>query len=155
MRSAPLLLAVLLAACSRADAPAGKSLPDVKLQTLGGPAASLASCPTQNCLTVYVAPWCPYCRGATAAIRDLKAHLAPDVDVRVIVGMDRLDAVRAYAREFGPLTLLDPENSVAVKGGVPHFYVSDKTGRVLREVPGLPPFSRVDELARYFGFTKG
>ncbi len=121
-------------ACSRA----GTGLPDVSLPTLAGGQTKLASCTAAKCLTVYVAPWCGYCRAATPAIRALRVFLADNgVATRVIVGMDRPDALREYAADFGPDTLLDAGQALSV-GGVPHFYVTDASGKLIKEVAGVP-----------------
>lgn len=134
---------------------AGGKLPRRLLPRLsGGEPLALADCAAKKCLTVYVAPWCGYCRAGTPAIVALREHLrAHDVPVRVVVGMDREENVRDYAREFGPETALDPGGSVGVQGGVPHFYVSDGSGRILNEIAGLPQdvMNEPADLAAYFG----
>lgn len=136
-----------LLACSRAP----KGLPDVALPKLAGGEAKLSECAAAKCLTVYVAPWCGYCRAATPAIRALRVFLAgKGVATRIVVGMDRPEALRDYAREFGPDTLLDAGRAMAVNG-VPHFYVSDASGALLREVAGAPSgVSEPAELAAFF-----
>lgn len=134
---------------------AGSALPRRSLPRLAGKdPLALAECSAKKCLTVYVAPWCGYCRAGTPAIVALREHLrAHDVAVRVVVGMDKEENVRAYAKEFGPETALDPGGAVGVQGGVPHFYVSDGSGRILNEIAGLPQGAMDDpaELAAYFG----
>ena len=51
-------------------------LPDVRLQTLGGPLGpSLATCATEKCLTVIVAPWCGVCHQVTPDIVRLRRFL--------------------------------------------------------------------------------
>jgi len=114
--------------------------------------ASLASCPTPKCFTVYVAPWCPYCHASTPSILGLRTFLEDHgVTTRIIVGMDRPEAVRDYAATFGPNTLLDPAGKLDIQG-VPHFFVSDHTGRILRNVEGFPVGTGSNqELAGYFG----
>ncbi|MBI4678236.1 MAG: TlpA family protein disulfide reductase [Elusimicrobia bacterium] len=130
----------------------GDRMPDIRLQTLSlqtGP--SLAACPTERCLTVYVAPWCGYCRRGTPLIIALKRLLERNgVATRIIVGMDAMEAVREYASEFGPDTLLDPDSSFRVSG-VPHFIISDASGSVAKKVPGLPPYDDPAGVAAYLG----
>ena len=141
-------LAVLLAAavcvssaCRKAPSPGmfeNLSLPKLD----GSQTVSLFACPTRRCLAVYVAPWCPYCRAAIPLIRDLRGVLRErGMESWVIVGLDREPAVREYARSFGGDTLLDLDGAVKA-GGVPHFYVVDDRGRLLRHVAGLPPDPR-------------
>ena len=147
---APLLsLLVLASACARTS---GDALPDLRLPTLSATVgASLASCPTVKCLTVYVAPWCGYCRAGTPLIKALKEFLRQrGVETRIIVGQDSVEEVRSYAEVFGPDTLLDPDASLPVRD-VPHFFVSDGGGRILREVAGMPfQVASVPELAAYY-----
>lgn len=140
---------MLLSACSRS---ARDTMPELRLPTLSSrPGASLASCPTVKCLTVYVAPWCGYCRAATPAIIALRRFLRErGIATRIVVGMAGLGEVREYASVFGPDTLLDPEGALRV-GGVPHFYVSNQAGAVLRDVPGAPAGAgSVEEFASYY-----
>lgn len=114
-------------------------MPDVKLPTYSSKTGgSLASCPTAKCLTVYVAPWCGYCRAATPMILQMRENLKRlKVDTRIIVGLDSAEPVETYARTFGPETLLDLNNTLSLTG-VPHFYVSDASGAILKEFGGYP-----------------
>lgn len=151
-RSARLAVLALFCACS-SDGPRKASLPDVKLPTLAGEiSASLAACPTDKCLTIYVAPWCGYCRMATPMILELRKYLKKkDISTRVIIGLDRPEPVAEYAQLFGPGTLMDINGSFPISGGVPHFFVSDGSGRILKEVAGYPQgLAGAEELAAYF-----
>ena len=146
-----LLLAFLLGACSRPGAT--EKLPDINLPTVSAkPGPSLASCPERKCLTVYVAPWCGYCRAATPMLIALRRYLRQNqVETRFVVGKDRLASLRDYARVFGPDTLLDVDDAFAVDG-VPHFFVSDPHGAILKEVSGMPTGDYpLEEIAGYFG----
>ncbi|MBI4423903.1 MAG: redoxin family protein [Elusimicrobia bacterium] len=141
--SRPFLLAaaaaaLLTAACG--STPSAGTFQGIALKNLGeGKSVSLASCPTRRCLTVYVAPWCGYCRRGTPLIRELRKVLqSKGMDSRVVVGMDKEPALREYARDFGPDALLDTEQALD-PGGVPHFFVSDGQGKVMRHIAGLPP----------------
>lgn len=131
--------AAALASCKRA--PGGPTLGAVSLPNAdGSKTVSLGACPTERCLTIYVAPWCGYCRAATPMLRDMRVYLrAKGMESWVVVGMDRENALRDYARDFGSDSLLDANRSVEVGGGVPHFFVLDKTGQILRHIAGLPP----------------
>ncbi len=148
---AAFLLALLLGACARPET--AEKLPDIKLPTVSAqPAPSLASCPAKKCLTVYVAPWCGYCRAATPMLLKLRKYLRQNQEeMRFIVGKDRLAALREYGRVFGPDTLLDVDDAFAVDG-VPHFFVSDPNGTILKEVSGVPSGDYPpEEIAGYFG----
>ena len=82
-------------------------------------------------------------------------HPAPRAR-RIVVGMDRPEAVEAYAREFGPDTLMDPKGALRI-GAVPHFLASDGAGRILKDVGGVPdlpgpwPPELLDQLAARLG----
>lgn len=104
----------------------------------GARSVDLKRCPTAKCLTVYVAPWCGYCRASSEFITALREHLqSRRVSTRIVVGLDRIQAVREYASTFGPDTLLDPQGELGISG-VPHFIVSDSSGKFLKSVAGTP-----------------
>lgn len=136
--AACLLLGLLLGACSGGSKTAFRGL---SLERLGGgEKVVLDSCPTARCVTVYVAPWCGYCRKSVGLIQAFRAHLKKTgVESRVIVGRDGPEAVRAYAAEFGPDALLDAAGAVPLPGGVPHFVSTDAAGAALKRVSGIPP----------------
>lgn len=144
-----------LAAAGLACAPSerGLTLPDINLPTLSSKIApSLAECPTPKCLTVYLSPWCGYCRQATPNIIVLRKYLEKNnVTTRIIIGMDQPAPIQEYAEVFGRDTLLDINDSFPVKG-VPHFFVSDETGKILKDVGGYPMgLNAPGDLASYFG----
>jgi thiol-disulfide isomerase/thioredoxin len=102
----------------------------------------MAGCPTERCLTVFLAPWCGYCRAATPAVRRLKEHFdARGVHTRVVVGKDKETNIREYAAELGPEAIVDPDWEFRFSGGLPHLFVSIEGGEVLVARPGL----RADE----------
>jgi thiol-disulfide isomerase/thioredoxin len=149
MKRAAVVLAalVLVAGCRRSS----KRLTAELLPTLGDSPVSLASCPTAKCLTAYVAPWCPHCREAAPAIISLRDYLSQHgVTTRIVVGMDKPDALYQYAALFGPQTLIDARGDMGIDG-VPHFFVSDKNGDILQDVPGMPAeYASLSELAGFF-----
>lgn len=145
------LVAGLLAGCS--EGAVSERLPDVRLPTLSArESPSLSSCQTAKCLTIYLAPWCSYCRQSTSMLLALRRFLdSRGVETRVVVGKDALAALRDYAGEFGPDTLLDVHDVLSVRG-VPHFFVTDAKGAVLKEVSGVPAGDySVEEVAGLFG----
>lgn len=128
-------------------------MPALSLPTLAGDrTVALAECPGKKCLTINVAPWCGDCRKKQKTFLDLRATLqAKGIVTRFIVGMDRLSDVKAYAHEFGPDTLLDPDGLFPARS-VPSFTVSDATGTVLNSARGVPSFVKNDKaLAWYLG----
>lgn len=139
-----------LAACGGGEGPS--KLPDVRLPTLGGPLGpSLASCNTEKCLTVVVAPWCGVCHQVTPDIVRLRRFLdKAGVSSRVVVGLADLEPIREMAALYGSDTLLDPDGAVIARG-VPMFVVTARDGAVLKRLSGFPRgASTPDELAAYF-----
>ncbi len=147
------LCAGLLTACARSGE--GDRLPDVRLPTYAAQqSSSLSACGARKCLTVYVAPWCHYCRESTPMLLALRDYLGQrGVETRFVVGKDALTALRDYARVFGPGTMLDVHDALEV-GGVPHFLVSDDRGFILKEISGIPAGATdlsLEEVAASFG----
>lgn len=144
-----MLLAAALAACGSDKS----SLPDVRLPTLGGAMGeSLASCPTEKCLTVLVAPWCGVCHQVSGDVVRLRRHLdSRGIASRVVVGLASLEEIRPFAARFGPDTLLDPEGAFSARG-VPLFVTTARDGTVLKTVAGFPRGSgSLEDLAAFFG----
>lgn len=139
MRFLSAALAAALAACSSGERSA-RQLPDIRLSTLGGPlGGSLASCPTDKCLTVLVAPWCGVCRAEAPNIKQFRRYLdQAGISSRVIIGLsDDRKAIRQFAALFGPDALLDDEGKIGSRA-TPLFLVTDRQGRVLKTVGGFP-----------------
>jgi hypothetical protein len=151
MRAAILASVLALAACGGGENAA--KLPDVRLPTLAGPLGpSLATCLTDKCLTVLVAPWCGICHRVTPDIVRLRGYLAKaGVESRVVVGLAELEPIKGMAALFGSDTLLDERGAVAARG-VPMFVVTNRSGDVLKRVNGFPGgLSSSQEIAAYFG----
>lgn len=120
----------------RAPGPAGL-LPEVNLTSLNGRETYMPDCPTAKCLTVVVSPWCPHCRAVAGVLGGMRAWLPKHgVEMRIVVGDDSEEAVRDYAKAFGPSTLVDPSSLFKIPGGVPAFLVSTNGGAVLRKESG-------------------
>jgi len=153
MRAAALLILVSLALSACGGAESASKLPDVRLATLGGPLGpSLATCATDKCLTVVVAPWCGICHQVTPDIVRLRRFLdKAGVSSRVVVGLDDLEPIKGMAALFGSDSLLDPGGAVTARG-VPLFIVTDRAGAVVKRVSGFPRgMSSPEELASFFG----
>ena len=148
----PLLLS---AACAQTDEQLGSRLPDLQLvmPSTGEMAASLASCASEKCLTVVVAPWCSVCHGATGRIVSLRNYLkATGVASRVVVGLaSDYHELKAYAEEFGPDAQIDLAR-VLRPSGVPMFIISDRKGKVLKTVAGGPGGGSSAGMAAALGF---
>ncbi|MDX6770150.1 MAG: hypothetical protein SF051_11510 [Elusimicrobiota bacterium] len=150
---ASVLTALTLCACGGEGTGAAKTLPDVRLKTLGGATGpSLATCPTDKCLTVLVAPWCGVCHQVSGDVIRLRRYLdEKGVASRVVVGLATLEEIAPFAARFGPDALLDPDGAFRARG-VPLFVTTDRDGKVLKTVPGFPRGSAtLGELAASFG----
>ncbi|MDE2292457.1 MAG: hypothetical protein KGL53_10270 [Elusimicrobia bacterium] len=111
----------------------------VTLEAAAGGSAVWNSCAAAQCVTVYVAPWCSVCRASIPFINAFVDYLqGHGVPARVVVGQGSPAELRAYAKEFGPRTLLDVDGRVPLEGGVPQFLITSAAGRVIRRQPGLP-----------------
>jgi thiol-disulfide isomerase/thioredoxin len=127
------------------------SLPELSLSDAAGQETFLPECPKAKCLTVYLTPWCPYCRRATGLVQALQKELPEKgVPVRVVVGQDEDVRCRDYAAQFGTGTLLDCEKRWQPKG-VPHFFVSDGDGGVLAAEAGAPEGVSAAQVAASLG----
>jgi thiol-disulfide isomerase/thioredoxin len=150
--SAALALAVGLSACSGGGSHVARRLPDTRLPTLGGVVGpSLASCPTEKCLTILVAPWCGVCRAEAPNFVSLRHYLdAHGVSSRIVVGLsDDSAAIKEFAAVFGADALLDAEGALSSRS-TPLLLVSDREGRVLKAVEGYPSgLSGPAELAEF------
>ena len=141
-----------VAACSGGGSKSARRLPDARLPTLGGVVGpSLASCPTDKCLTILVAPWCGVCRAEAPNFVVLRHWLdARGISSRVVVGLsDDKAAVEKFAAEFGADALLDT-GGVLSSRSTPLLLVSDREGKVVKVVNGFPSGVRgPEELAKY------
>lgn len=149
---APLALAVALSACSGGGSRTVNRLPDARLPTLGGVVGpSLASCPTEKCLTILVAPWCGVCRAEAPNFVALRHYLdSRGISSRIVVGLsDDKAAVRSFAAVFGADALLDTDGALSSRS-TPLLLVSDREGRILKVVNGFPSHAGgAAELAKY------
>ena len=115
----------------------------------------MAGCPTAKCLTVFVAPWCGFCRKATPAILKLRDYLkARGVETRVVVGKAEAGPIKEYAAEIGPGTLIDPDGEFRFTGGLPHFFVSREGGEVVLARPGMRADEAPEKAAARLGLSQ-
>jgi thiol-disulfide isomerase/thioredoxin len=151
----PFLAVLALAAvsaCSGGGAGVARRLPDARLPTLGGVVGpSLASCPTEKCLTILVAPWCGVCRAEAPKFVALRHFLdARGISSRIVVGLsDDKAAIREFAKTFGADALLDAGGAMSSRA-TPLLLVTDREGRIVKVVNGFPSGAAGPaELAKY------
>ena len=146
-----LLLSLAVSACGRGDV--ASKLPDVRLPTLGGPLGpSLATCDTEKCLTIIVAPWCSVCHAVTPDLVRLRRYLdKAGVSSRVVVGLSDLAQIKEFAALYGSDAMLDPDGALAARS-VPLFLVTNRHGDVTSRINGFPRgASSSEEIAAEFG----
>jgi thiol-disulfide isomerase/thioredoxin len=135
-------------------------LKDASLQRLGGdgaPTSEWASPAKGNGgkrLVIYMAPWCGPCRASIPSDRELADYLSGHgVETTFVVGMDGLEACGDMARTVGRPVLADPSGEWAKSADinvVPHYLVTDASGKILKRVRGAPQGPPAD-VARYLG----
>ncbi len=109
------------------------------------------SCLRNRCLTIYLAPWCPYCKSSHTAILDAVKQLdARGISTTVILGRDKTEALLEYAADFPFPVYLDPNKAyfkeLGMKG-VPHWIVWLPGGKIIKNESG--GFSSADSLLYY------
>jgi thiol-disulfide isomerase/thioredoxin len=120
---------------------------------LGGQATAGGNCPKERCLTIVVAPWCPTCRRMKGTISALHAQLqAEGLPVTLVIGMDKPDALQAYAQQHQEPVLLDMNRSFTKRAkirAVPYFAVTNRKGEIIEEMKG--GYDDVGEMRRRLG----
>lgn len=97
-------------------------------------------CISGKCLTVYVAPWCPACKGLTPTINKLANELeAEGISTQIIVGYDKLAKVKAYSKRY-TLPIYEDANASFYQSadisGVPYFAITDVKGDIVNDMSG-------------------
>lgn len=97
-------------------------------------------CRESECLTIYVAPWCPQCARAKPMIVKLTEELRSEGrEVAIVVGYDTPKAVEEYAKKYPFPVLLDADKSFYNKTGlrgVPFFISSNREGKIIQSFAG-------------------
>ena len=95
------------------------------------------NCLVDECLIVYVAPWCPTCKKIRPTIIALVEALKKEgKSVTLIVGKDKPQRVTAYAKNFAFPILEDPTGiywKEMKMVGVPYFAVINSKGKILND----------------------
>ncbi len=114
------------------------------------------SCMRNHCLTIYLTPWCPYCRKSHAAILDAVKQLEErGITTTIILGMDKPDALVAYAADFPFPVYFDANNAYFKKlgmKGVPHSILWLPGGKIVNNESG--GFSSADTLFHVMGLQE-
>ena len=114
------------------------------------------SCLRNRCLTIYLAPWCPYCRKSQGAILDAVKQLeARGISTTIILGMDKPEALVAYAADFPFPVYFDSNNAYFKKldmKGVPHSIVWLPGGKIIKHKSG--GFPSADSLLHHLGLEE-
>lgn len=100
-------------------------------------------CLTDQCVVIFVAPWCPTCHKLTPMMNKLAAELkSQGIETQVVIGKDDLAEVKAYAQRFDFAVFTDPEGEsfkqVGLKG-VPAFYAINRSGDITASIEGGYP----------------
>jgi hypothetical protein len=107
-----------------------------------------------RCLVIYMAPWCPTCKGAARVAREAVAGYAGsrEVGVQAVVGQDDRGALEEMAVGIGPNSFLDLDGALyrqAGGEGVPVFWVLDEKRHILKKQLGA--MSSVPDQLRVLG----
>ncbi len=95
----------------------------------------------KECVLVYLAPWCPACKGALPVLPELSTLVeGSGRSFAVIVGSDSEANLKSFAAGISTATFLDLEGrfrSITGGGGVPHVYALDAEGTILNHFSGM------------------
>lgn len=99
----------------------------------------------QRCVLVFLAPWCPACKISLGTVRGLMTRFADSdrVGIKPVIGNGRNpSSMEEMAAQIGPGTFLDPAGRIMTAAGVssvPHWFVLDDQGFLLKKVAGVIP----------------
>lgn len=120
----------------------GRSSAPAEVAYVGG------SCAAEQCLMIYLAPWCPQCRQAHRVVLDTVERMREQgIETTVVLGLDERAALQDYAAEFPFPVYFDPERRLfdgLGASGVPHFTLWNRDRTITGEISGRP--SSVDHL---------
>ncbi len=124
------------------------------------PVAAKASMPgsksclgKDQCIVVYLAPWCPHCSSSIPLVKETIATFrdSANTGAMAVVGMDEPQANEAYAARIGESVFVDNDGDLRSKlkvGGVPHWLMLNAEGKVVKSFAGAPNPKKV-EAVRY------
>ena len=95
----------------------------------------------ERCIVIYFATWCPACHASVPFVSGLQKYkLKPQGGLKIIVGGGSHSEQAEMARKIGGLVFFDSDGKFNSKLGsfsVPHKWLVDKNGKVLKEAGGL------------------
>ena len=110
------------------------------------------SCLKNRCLMIYVAPWCPACRSSNPAFISAVEQLeARGIATFVVIGLDKPEALKAYAANFPFPVYLDQKKTFFKELGasrVPYAAVWEPGGKITTS--GSAGFSSDTALIHHF-----
>lgn len=106
-----------------------------------------------QCVTVYMAPWCPHCHASIPFINDLRkwAEENSHTGIRVIVGDDQPERLEEMAKEVGGTVFLDRDRKFKQTmrfNPVPTWWVTDSDGEIKKTFSGRPAIGDRSETGR-------
>ncbi len=95
------------------------------------------------CLIVFLATWCPACHGAIPFIKGLKGYMTQNqsAGLKIVIGGGDTSDKEEMAKQIGGNVYFDNDDEFARRmggGSVPHLWVVDGKGMVVKSEGGLP-----------------
>lgn len=98
---------------------------------------------TSKCLVVYLAPWCGTCKSAVEVVNEMSKYFGTSssrVGLRVVLGMDKQEALNEFAKSFTENVYFDPSGEYLRAiggGGVPGWWVIDDSNMIQTHFAGV------------------
>ena len=157
MKTIPLLLSfLLLAGCAAPSEEAtatGSAAPEVKVETLKAPAATVALSTKRGKVVLmdFWATWCGPCRQISPSLEAIyERHKAKGLEAMAITGEAReIVALVEKERPHAMPVYLDPDGKASAAFGadaLPTMVVLDRAGRIVYQTQGVGP-DTADEIS--------
>ena len=97
----------------------------------------------ERCVVVVLAPWCRACKVAVPIVNDMeKRFQGSKVGIKPVIAYDVEDKLLQMAKGVAGKVFLDPSGRLMKEmgdKGVPHWYVVDGSGTVVKSTSGVIP----------------